>query len=166
MKTIKVLLLVLSICSLSLGCKKDSMPKPTQTGANNMYAKVNGQPWKPKGCIGGCSEAFGVSYDNRINFGVSGRNSDQNIGITIVLRNLKAIGTYELSSTNLDFGALDNSDSNFITTLNNKGTVTITKLDLDNKIISGTFEFTAEDKDNPENTIRVTDGWFDGKYRF
>ncbi|MHB1176925.1 MAG: DUF6252 domain-containing protein [Daejeonella sp.] len=39
-----------------------------------------------------------------------------------------------------------------------KGTVTITKLDTNNKIISGTFEFTAEDEKAPGNTIRVSDG--------
>ena len=168
MKTLKTVLLALLICSLSLACKKDKMPKPTQTGANTIYAKVNGQPWQHKGCIS-CSEAFQVSYDDRINFGVSGRNYDQKIGITTVLRNLKATGTYELSSTDLDFGDLVNTTltyNRFTTTKINKGSVTITKLDLDNKIISGTFEFTAEDKENPENTVKVTDGWFDGKYRF
>ena len=168
MKTIKVLLLVLSICCLNLACKKDSMSKPTQTGANTMYAKVNGQPWQPKGCIS-CSEAFQIRYDDRIIFGLTGKNNDQKITINIILRNLNAIGTYELSTTDMNFGNLNNSTSNpgvFVTTKINKGSITITKLDLANKIIAGTFSFTGEDESNPAKTISVTDGWFDGKYRF
>lgn len=168
MKTLKTVLLALLICSLSLACKKDSMPKPTQTGANTMYAKVNGQSWQPKGCIS-CSEAFQIGYDDRINFGLTGQNNDQGISITIVLRNLKTVGTYELSSTDMNFGNLNNTTSNhgvFVTTKLRKGSVTITKLDLANKIIAGTFSFTGEDENNPAKTISVTDGWFDGKYRF
>ena len=166
MKTLKTVLLALLICSLSLACKKDKMPKPTQTGANTMYAKVNGKPWQPKGCIG-CSEAIQISYD-RVYFGITGQNNDQNIVIGIYINNLIKMGTYELTANNSDYARLNNYSlkSYFVTTLNNKGTVTITKLDLDNKIISGTFQFTAEDKGNPENTIKVTDGWFDVKYKF
>lgn len=165
MKTLKTLLLALVISSLNMACKKDKTNQPTQTGANKMYAKVNGVPWQPKGCIG-CNSAFSISYDDRINFGLTGRNNDQNITIVLILRNVKASGTYELSTENLNFAELYNYNlkSFFATTTNNKGTVTITKIDLPNKIISGTFQFTAEDEENPENTVKVSDGWFDGKY--
>ena len=144
-------------------------PKPTQIGANTMYAKINGQPWQPKGCFT-CGSVFQIGYDDRITFSLTGRNNDQNITIGINLRNLNAIGTYELSSTNMNFGYLNINTSNpggvHVTTELNKGSITITKLDLTNKIIAGTFQFTAEDEDNPLNTVKVTDGWFDGKYRF
>lgn len=165
MKTLKTLLLALVISSLSIACKKDKKDQPTQIGANKMYAKVNGVPWQPIGCIG-CNSAFSISYGDRINFGLTGRNNDQNISIVLILRNVKTTGTYELSTKNLNFAELYNYNLNsfFATTTNNKGVVTITKLDLANKIISGTFKFTAEDIENPENTVKVTDGWFDGKY--
>ena len=168
MKNIKTILLALLICSLSLACKKDKMPQPTQVGANTMYAKVNGKPWQPKGCIS-CGSAFQIGYDDRINFSLTGRNNDQGISITIVLRNLKTVGTYELSSTDMNFGNLNNTTSNhgvFVTTKLKKGSVTITKLDLENKIIAGTFNFIAEDENDSAKTVSVTDGWFDGKYRF
>ena len=146
-----------------MACKKDKTNQPTQTGANKMYAKVNGVPWQPKGCLA-CSSSFSIGYDDRITFGLGGKNVDQKISITIVLRNLTKTGIYELTSTELNFGDLVNSSYRLTTTKFKKGTITITKLDLANKIISGTFEFTAEDKDNPQNTVKVTDGWFDGKY--
>lgn len=168
MKTLKTLLLALLISSLNIACKKDKTNQPTQIGANKMYAKVNGVPWEPKGCIA-CNSAFSISYGDRINFGVEGKNIDQKITISIILRNLTSTGTYELTSTEFNFGDLVNTTityNRFTTTKLNKGNITITKLDLVNKIISGTFEFTAEDKDNPQNTVKVTDGWFDGKYEF
>ena len=166
MKTLKTLLLALVISSLSMACKKDKKDQPTRIGANKMYAKVNGTPWQPKGCLA-CNSSFSIGYDDRITFGLGGKNVDQKISITIVLRNLTKTGIYELTSTELNFGSLTNTNityNRFTTTKLNKGTITITKLDLANKIISGTFEFNAEDKENPANTVKVTDGWFDGKY--
>lgn len=52
MKTLKTLLLALVISSLNMACKKDKTNQPTQTGANKMYAKVNGVPWQKKACWG------------------------------------------------------------------------------------------------------------------
>lgn len=84
-----------------------------------------------------------------------------------LLRNVKTTGTYELSTKNLNFAELYkyNLNSFFSTTTSSKGTGTITKLDLANNIISGTFQFTAEDNENPQNTVNVTDGWFDITYQ-
>ena len=143
------------------------MPKPTQTGANNMYAKVNGQPWQPKGCIGGCSQSFLIRYD-QIKFSLTGGNIDQKIYIDIILSDLKTTGTYELSNQGSNYAYLYNNTENvrYYTTSNSRGSINITKLDKMNKIISGTFEFTAEDEDNPQHIVNVSSGWFDGKYEF
>ncbi len=43
----------------------------------------------------------------------------------------------------------------------NAGTVTITHFDYENGIYSGVFNATLYNKDNPEDTIQVTDGRFD-----
>ena len=43
----------------------------------------------------------------------------------------------------------------------NSGTLTITRYDQANRIISGTFELTAFNKDNPNETIEITEGRFD-----
>lgn len=170
MKTLKTIILTILISSVAIACKKDKQAQLSQTGANVMHAKVNGVAWQSKACwscIAGGSGLSG-SYDDRINFGVKGQNNDQKISISINLRKLKAIGTYELSSTDLDFGFVVNTSSSynsFTTTSINMGIVIITKLDLVNKIISGTFQFTAEDEKNPANTVKVTEGWFDITYR-
>jgi hypothetical protein len=51
----------------------------------------------------------------------------------------------------------------WITSTQHTGTVTITKWDLTNGIVSGTFEFNAGSMDNSEGPITVTDGRFDIK---
>ena len=164
MKTIGKVIFAALIILIAFSCKKgDLLPKPTQTGANMMAAKVNGKVWQHRGCIG-CM-GLRVNYDDRILFGITGDNPDQKIGITLIISSLKSIGTYDLKleGSNNNFGELYNSKENiiYLTSNSNTGKVTITKIDLTKKIISGTFEFTAEDENNPSNTIRVTDGRFD-----
>jgi hypothetical protein len=167
MKTFFMLFVILSLFT-SFSCKKDDLPKATQTGANIIAAKVNGEVWKQAACwscIGG-GTGLSVNYDDRNFFGVSAqqKNENKNIVITLVVSNLKSTGTYTLSSKGKSQGYLSsyaNKTMNYATSDKNTGTVTITKLDLANKIVSGTFEFTAEDENNAANTIRVTDGRFD-----
>ena len=167
MKTLKTLLLALFICSLSLACKKDKMPKPTQTGANTMYAKINGQPWEKKACWSCIGGGLEVGYDDRTLFVAVGQNKDQNINVSLIVKELKSVGLHELSNQSINYARIYNfnEETRYFTTNNNKGSVTITKLDLTNKIISGTFEFTAEDENNSANTVKVTDGWFDITYQ-
>ncbi|RYE20165.1 MAG: hypothetical protein EOP45_11510 [Sphingobacteriaceae bacterium] len=153
---------------LAVSCKKDDLPKATQSGANTIAAKINGKAWQKKACtscIGGGS-ALEVNYDDRNFFGVGGQNRDQNITISIIIKSLKSTGTYELTSQNLNYTEIYSSNDHitYSTSMKNKGRVIINKLDLTNHIISGTFEFTGEDENNPTNTIKVTDGWFDVKY--
>jgi hypothetical protein len=167
MKAFFMLFVSLSLFT-SFSCKKDDLPKATQTGANIIAAKVNGKVWEKKACwscIGG-GTGLRVNYDDRNFFGISGEQKDENkdIVITLVIPNLKSIGAYPLSGEGKNQGFLSNYSNGSIkyaTSGNNNGTITITKLDLANKIISGTFEFTAEDENNPANTIKVTDGRFD-----
>ena len=139
------------------------MPKPTQTGANTINAKVNGTPWQHKFCWS-CKRIDAVYEDGTLQFFVTGRNWDQNIVISVNIKELKSLGTYQLSNQGLNYGYISTENSRFYTSNNSLGVVTITKIDLANKIISGTFEFSAEDEYNPANTIKVTDGWFDIVY--
>ena len=168
MKNLKAVLLALLILSLNLSCKKDSMPpKPTQTGANTMYAKVNGKPWQKKACwscISGGGALDAVYEDGTLKFFVTGQNNDQKIVISVGVKELKSIGTYPLSNKDLNFGYITTENFRYFTSNNSLGIIKITKIDLANKIISGTFEFTAEDENNSANTIKVTDGWFDIVY--
>ncbi|RYY30344.1 MAG: hypothetical protein EOP41_00820 [Sphingobacteriaceae bacterium] len=164
------ILIVLPFLFLLLitSCEKEGLPKATQTGANTMSCKVNGKVWQKKACVSclGGGSALSLNYDDRDFFGISGQNRDQNITITLIINSLKKTRIYS-SSTNGNNQAYLNNYNNgtyYSTSQSNKGTITVTKLDLNNKIISGTFEFTAEDENNPNNTIKVTDGRFDVKY--
>ncbi len=171
MKNKLKILLIIPFLSMLLAasCKKDDLPKATQSGANTMAAKVDGKVWQKKACtscIGGGS-ALEINYDDRNFFGVSGQNRDQNILVTFVITSLKSTRTYELTSQNLNYAQIysSNDHKTYYTSTSNTGQVNITKLDLENHIISGTFNFTAEDENNPANTIKVTDGRFDVKFR-
>jgi len=116
-------------------------------------------------CSGGGS-SLKVNYDDRDFFAVTGEDPDQSSKISLAISSLKSTGIFDLSSRNLNFGVLFNYGEviYYYTSVKSIGKVTITKLDLANKIISGTFDFTAEDENNPANTIKVTDGRFDVKY--
>lgn len=165
MKTFSYILFVFLVLFSSFNCKKDDLPKPTQTGANIMAAKVNGKTWEKKACWSctGGGDGLIVDYDDRAFFAVTGEDPDQGLIIALAITSLKSTGTYQLTSKNLNFARLfkSNEGKYYFTSINNTGTVTITKLDLTKKIISGTFELTAEDENNPANTIRVTGGRFD-----
>lgn len=168
MKTLKTLLLALLISSLSMACKKDKKDQPTQIGANKMYAKVNGVAWQNKacwGCISGGGAINAIYEDGTLWFSVAGENNDQKTIVYIIIKELKSLGSYQLKSRDLNYGYIFKNDLRYYTKNNNIGVVTITKIDLANKIIAGTFEFTAEDENNPGNTIKVTDGWFDIVYK-
>jgi hypothetical protein len=45
--------------------------------------------------------------------------------------------------------------------IENGGTVNITHFDLENRIVSGTFNCTVKNRDNPEEIIEITEGRFD-----
>ncbi|RYE13561.1 MAG: hypothetical protein EOP45_20990 [Sphingobacteriaceae bacterium] len=162
----RLLLLIILIVS---SCRKNGLPKATQTGENTMVAKVDGKLWQKKACVSCTGGGTGliVSYEDRNFFGVTGEDHDSGSRIALSISSVKRVGTYNLSSKTLDYGRLFKIGSGpyYYTSTKNTGQVTITKLDLTNQIISGTFDFTAEDENNPANTIKVTDGRFDVKFR-
>jgi hypothetical protein len=149
------------------GCKKEAVP--SQNGANTMSAKVKGNKWSKKSCfscIGGGS-GLTVNYDDINFFGISGQNNDQNITVTFVIKSLKSTGVYELGSEENNFAQVYNNNEkiSYYTSSLSTGKVIVTKLDLANKIISGTFEFIAADKNNSVNKVSVTSGNFDVTYQ-
>ena len=48
--------------------------------------------------------------------------------------------------------------------MENAGTLSITRYDLDNRILSGTFSCTMQNRDNPNERIEITQGRFDIKW--
>jgi hypothetical protein len=174
MKTCINLLLVTALLALSQ-CKKNNpdpvsqLPPATQVGANTLGCLVNGQPWTPQGNDG--SSNYSINYDKNP-YGVldisTYRYQQQPIDnyqyLILFARDLHGLRSYDLHdlvntrvswkdrSTGCDF----NSDD---TGTYHKGTLTITKLDLQAGIISGTFSFTLAKPGC--DTVRITQGRFD-----
>ncbi|RYU84308.1 hypothetical protein [Hymenobacter persicinus] len=167
-------LLLLTQCSK---CKKDDptpaeqLPPATQTGANTFGCLVNGQPYTPSGYNGVSN--YAVLYDP----GFKGGSLDvrtyryprpgKSQYLILSSTNIDKPGVYQFSPTAGAFftdalrpvpcNNYDSSDNNTYS----KGTITITRLDLNAGIISGTIDFTLAQPGC--DTIKVTQGRFDKK---
>ena len=168
------LLLLAALLSLSQ-CKKKDDPRPeeqlppaTQSGANTLGCLVNGQPWTPQGNDGYSN--YSISYDPNP-YGVLDlttyryqQNPANKQMLILYTRELRGPRSYDLRDipltrvswydrlTGCDFHSGDPGTYQ-------KGTLTITKLDLQAGIISGTFSFTLAKPGC--DTVRVTQGRFD-----
>ncbi|TYZ06144.1 hypothetical protein FY528_19140 [Hymenobacter lutimineralis] len=180
------------LLSATLGaCKKDDsagpqLPEPTQTGANTMGAKVDGQNWRA-----GNSVMFGpkpltasvFEYAGAREFSVSGifSTNDEKIplsgtSIKLVISDLKAAGTYDLiqegqptqGTGSPSYGMFVESsytpDKWYVTNPAYIGKVVVTRLDTIQHIVSGTFEFKAKEIAGAK-IISITDGRFDVIYK-
>jgi hypothetical protein len=171
---------ILPVCLaifLFVSCKKEvaELPPATQTGAQTFGAKVNGVNWIPRGF--GPIPAHDIlelrllantdMYINAMDISSSPTETEFEISV----KGITGPGTYLL---NVNTG-YPSSTANYayyvkriltpkeewMTTSVQTGSVTITKFDLTNKIISGTFQFNMSDIYDPSRTISVTDGRFD-----
>ena len=171
-------LLVLPVWVL-LGCHRndpspaEQLPPATQTGANTFGCLLNGQPWTPSGNDGRAN--YRITYDPEFVGGSLTIRVYRYIGDThksqdfiIGGDNINRLATYSFNSpspyTAYFFDTSKNSpcDSYY----NNPGTTTkgqlnITRLDLTQGIISGTFAFTLYQPGC--DSVRVTQGRFDKK---
>ena len=160
---------------LANSCKKDApeeqLPPATQTGANTFGCLVNGQAWTPQGYNGRSN--YSVYYDPTYRKGTlnvatyryigNGPNDYQIIGF--FSDSLKRTGNYPLT-------IIGHQEASFIDHISGcefhssdahyrRGNLTITRLDLQAGIVSGTFSFTLHKPGC--DSVRVTDGRFDKK---
>ena len=156
----------------------DTLPPVTQEGKNSFGSLLNGQVLIPKGNNGRNNPS--VQYDPtsangsfslymyNISKGDSVRQSFQ-----IGAKNLHQPGTYPITTPMTDISIIYNKsltgtnhvweyNGQDIANVKQEGSVTITKLDLNQQIISGTFSCTLIKKNS--DTIRVSDGRFDVKF--
>ena len=178
MKNILVVLASLLILS---GCKKsiDELPEATQSGANTFGLKLNGQFWVPQTFAGINApilkaQLTGPNVNDLLITAQNFASEPLESQFNIYIKNVTGPGTYQL---NQNTGFYPNVSASYayyvrrkinplnewITDAQHTGTVTITKWDLENDIISGTFEFRAGSMDNSEDPITVTEGRFDVK---
>jgi len=176
-------LFIAGICMLSLAaCNKEvsELPEATQTGADTFGAKVDGAMWVPRG--------FGPFPANNIlqvryntftkGLVINARNyasSPNETEFEILLNDVNGPGTYIMNSNITSFPSNDNygyyikrtvtPKDEWVTSVANTGSVTITKLDLVENIVSGTFAFSAESLNGFSVPISVTEGRFDIRIR-
>lgn len=172
------LLLLLALLLGASACKKDEpeeqLPPATQTGAGTFGCLVNGQPWTPKGNNG--RDNFRVTYDP----GYAGgsliirvyRYPDQSSTFQSMVMGgdrISQVGSYpfvlvgdrQIFFTDTKRPNPCNYYGDVPPLTQRTGNLTITRLDLQAGIVSGTFAFTLAQPGC--DTIRVTQGRFDKK---
>lgn len=158
---------------LLLSCKDDDaqpeLPPATQTGEDTFGAYVNGEVWIPKGRPSTFQSNLNVVYDpgyhgGTIDIRAYRLTEDTSVKgyIQIGSSGIGKEGAFKLE--NKDVYLLVYRDSNCYYESSDEevfsdGVLEITRLDMQEGIISGTFEFILA-KDGCD-TIRVTDGRFD-----
>jgi hypothetical protein len=183
MKQIKLLLIIIACANIFVACKKDKtineidkLPAVTQIGAKTFGCLINGVAFIPdNGCSYLCTPAFNPSYENsngglfaiKATLNTGGLDKSLNIGIDTCI----GVGKYIFSTNKLNRRVAFNdykTGADCITIFSSdNGTVTngfmdITKFDLSNGIISGTFEFTLSK--NACETKTISNGRFDAKF--
>ncbi len=175
MRTFKKIILFSIILLLTVSCKKETLTKATQIGANTLSSKINDKVYIAKTDLFSPKFTGGV-YSNYINstssislfarIGSVSGSSKQEYSLNIEFPLINRTGIYILSNRNFfEVVALPYTigGETFTTKFSNDGTLTVTFFDYQNKIISGTFLFIGKNKDNLQEQISVTDGRFDIK---
>ena len=174
----KIVLQIFLVISL-FACKNDDdnanknplsqLPPKTQTGENTFGCLLDGEPFIPGGRINPL-DCFYQFLDGEYYFSVQGSNRDRdgiNRRISIGTENLQLSEgtTYPLleqedgKANGTFFYGTFNSD----TSINNTGELTITRLDTENQIISGTFWFDVIHPYTNE-IAKIREGRFDMQY--
>ncbi|MBO0329557.1 hypothetical protein [[Muricauda] lutisoli] len=146
----------------------DALPPITQTGENTFACLINGKPFFSSRD----RRAFYTYADGAYTLSISGSRYDdiglRSIhlsgldivnGVTEGLHPLKARMSGGYSAEYLIGGGITLDTG---TTDDAPGLLTITRFDLQEFIVSGTFEFSVKDKEG--NTLNFTDGRFDLKF--
>lgn len=154
-----LLFILLSTILLSSKCRKEQPPDPNST---YFICKVDGKDYRPNNCAN-CITCT-ILGDTVLIFGANRGFETLGVGIRdlsgfkpiqyILNDELKHRGDYKNSTT---------VDDRFFTDATRTGVFTITAIDKNNKIITGTFYFQAY---NPvqNKIVNVTDGKFRLKY--
>ncbi|GEM54107.1 DUF6252 family protein [Flavobacterium branchiophilum] len=178
-------LILLFALTLTLSCcnkddnpssSKDQLPAETQTGANTAGCLLNGQVFIPH--QRGLNAALLCNYEflnGKFYFNLVINDNRESIGKTVSVRtgeiSLATNSIYPLNISNTIFqpdfigggGVYGIGASNYFYTNSIKtGELKITRLDLSNSIISGTFWFDAVN--SAGETVQIRSGRFDFQY--
>ncbi len=166
------LFLFICLTLMAAACKKDdpkpeALPPVTQSGKNTFGCYLNGKiwvPYSPNTFDRNLTPVFGDTWNILAIRNMKSDGSDiQSIKFSIMIDWDNPLKTYKF---NEDVGAIYKDDGQGCEYYGDpgdisEGTFTITKLDLEEKVWAGTFEFTLGTEGC--ETIKVTDGRFDIK---
>ena len=170
------LALLLAQCKKADQAPADQLPPATQTGAGTFGCLVNGQPWTPNGFVG-LSTNYAVTYDPGYLGGAlqvktyryTGANDDVYQAMTFGAAGVTGPGAhaFPLAGPNgiyyADYGQLAPCRyfGSLPVPLYQTGTLTLTRFDLTQGIVAGTFSFTMVQAGC--DTLKITQGRFDKK---
>jgi hypothetical protein len=167
---------ILFLCTLPLmlllsTCKdEDVLPAATQSGRNTFGCKVNGKIWIPSGE----DNLFAYIEDGLFFISASTRTHEiyTRSYMNVQIADLSSTGTYPIDGSEDNAGVFFFASCYYGSYLNIEddvvvdGSITITKYDMQNFIIAGTFEATLAVPNSLDcDTIRITEGRFDYKVR-
>lgn len=173
-------LFFLALLSIGLfsSCKDDDqdqnvLPEATQSGKNTAGALINGKVWVAttkklnSNNAGTYCEKLNDNYLIKLDLRKDPDRYTESIYLIVSIPNLELNQTYEVVNQTPDDGYnyasyTSNDKVSYSSNPNNTGRIKITRLDLQNQIVSGTFEFNAVD--NNGNVVNITDGRFDKKF--
>jgi hypothetical protein len=175
-----LILILFSPLLVASNCHKDKsapaiLPEATQEGKNTIGFSVNGEVWRPyyKCTLSGdpCGE-ISARYDlpfgpkNSIDFSFL-RSRNGKLSYLVISAPFTTI-TFpgeKIDSIGVTFADENRSGNNdAFSGIMPGSNFTITKLDLTNQIISGTFQFILSEDNRSGRTIQLTDGRFDFKF--
>lgn len=146
-------------------CNKDDvilpLPAETQTGANTFGCKINGVIYTPRGS-GNCYK-FLIQYYKSDSTLLIKTNEGCGAGLNIYLEKVFEIKDYQIFMplANAFLYSNSNTSCNWFDRTNSiqSGTITITRFDLPNKVVSGRFNGILKQSGCPD--INITEGRFD-----
>ncbi|OWP62206.1 hypothetical protein CDA63_15415 [Hymenobacter amundsenii] len=173
-----------ALCLL-VSCKKegvDLLPKATQEGKNTAGFLADGKAFTPNkggGFVSGTNPVNGYREKTKIGtvlaVSFSDRRGQRQEGLGIRLLNVRQPGTYVLEEQQtiilanqspgylVYYSDLIDREAVFYSGPGDPATVTITRLDTINNIVSGTFEAVPRENGG-SRTVQITKGRFDVKY--
>ena len=162
-----LLALLFSQCECDDEIGKETLPPATQTGANTFGCLVNGKIWLPRGDDG--TYTLDLSYDPTFNDGTFDLRAKRYVSdsqlqyIIIFSDSLSAIGDFPIKEKTHQVVTFSDGDSCYYSTDEQEtfctGTLSITRFDLANGIISGEFNFSIVTSGCTK--IEVSKGRFD-----
>jgi hypothetical protein len=144
------------------------LPAATQTGANTFGCLLDGEPFIPSGGTNPLDCIYQL-VNGQYFFGLQGNKRDKDfnritLSISTNAKELEQGQSYQLIENEIGnaYATYSFATNATTTSSSNYGTLTITKLDLDNQIVSGTFSFDIIDFEG--NLRQIRDGRFDMQF--